>query len=150
MLPIPLQYSQAECVRVCVGGGWWQDVCVCMLSSVLLFGTPWTVDYQTPLSKEFSRQEYWSGLPFPPPEDLPDPGIEPVSCLGRKHSLPLHHLGWQEMDTITDLYGHSLYVSSRGSVLLNLQAEEGEYQPSMWPSPLITPPYSSEMALLVA
>ena len=37
--------------------------------------TPWTVAHQAPLSMEFSRQEYWSGLPFPPPGDLPDPGI---------------------------------------------------------------------------
>ena len=41
--------------------------------------TPWTVAYQAPLSMEFSRQEYWSGLPHPPPGDLPDPGIEPAS-----------------------------------------------------------------------
>ena len=41
--------------------------------------TPWTVAHQAPLSTEFSRQEYWSGLPFPPPEDLPDPGIKPLS-----------------------------------------------------------------------
>ena len=41
--------------------------------------TPWTVAQQTSLSMEFSRQEYWSGLPFPPPVDLPNPGIEPVS-----------------------------------------------------------------------
>ena len=39
--------------------------------------TPWTVAYQASLSMEFSRQEYWSGLPFPSPGDLPDPGIEP-------------------------------------------------------------------------
>jgi len=45
--------------------------------SVPLFVTPWTVASQAPLSKGFSRQEYWSGLPFPPPGDLPDPGIEP-------------------------------------------------------------------------
>ena len=38
---------------------------------------PWTVAYQAPLSMGFSRQEYWSGLPFPSPEDLSDPGIEP-------------------------------------------------------------------------
>ena len=44
-----------------------------------LFVTPWTVARQAPLSVGFSRQEYWSGLPFPPPGDLPDPGIEPVS-----------------------------------------------------------------------
>ena len=41
--------------------------------------TPWTVACQAPLSMGFSRQEYWSGLPFPPPGDLPDPGIEPGS-----------------------------------------------------------------------
>ena len=49
------------------------------LSRVLLFVTPWTVAYQTPPSMEFSRQEYWSGLPFPPPGDLPDLRIEPGS-----------------------------------------------------------------------
>ena len=47
------------------------------LSHVRLFATPWTVAYQAPLSMGFSRQEYWSGLPFPSPGDLPDPGIEP-------------------------------------------------------------------------
>ena len=46
------------------------------LSHVRLFVTPWTVAYQAPLSMGFSRQEYWSGLPFPSPGDLPDPGIE--------------------------------------------------------------------------
>ena len=50
-----------------------------VLSRVRLFAIPWTVARQAPLSMGFSRQEYWSGLPFPPPEDLPDPGIEPVS-----------------------------------------------------------------------
>ena len=48
-------------------------------SHVRLFATPWTVAYQAPLSMEFSRQEYWSGLPFPPPGYLPDPEIEPIS-----------------------------------------------------------------------
>ena len=41
--------------------------------------TPWTVAHQAPLSMGFSRQEYWSGLPCPPPGDLEDPGIEPAS-----------------------------------------------------------------------
>ena len=50
-----------------------------LLSSVQLFGTPWTVAYQAPPSMGFSRQEYWSGLPFPSPGDLPNPGIEPKS-----------------------------------------------------------------------
>ena len=49
-----------------------------LLSHVRLFGTPWTVAYQAPLSKGFFRQEYWSGLPFIPPGDLPDPEIEPT------------------------------------------------------------------------
>ena len=49
------------------------------LSRVRLFVTPWTVAYQAPLSMRFSRQEYWSGLLFPSPGDLPDPGIEPGS-----------------------------------------------------------------------
>ena len=49
------------------------------LSHVRLFATPWTVPYQAPLSMGLSRQEYWSGLPFPSPGDLPDPGIEPGS-----------------------------------------------------------------------
>ena len=44
-----------------------------------LFATPWTVAHQAPPSMPFSRQEYWSGLPFPSPGDLPDPGIEPRS-----------------------------------------------------------------------
>ena len=46
---------------------------------VRLSATPWTVAHQAPLSVEFSRQEYWSGLPFPTPGDLLDPGIEPGS-----------------------------------------------------------------------
>ena len=49
------------------------------LSHVLLFVTPWTIALQDPLSMEFSRQEYWSGLPLPTPRNLPDPGIKPAS-----------------------------------------------------------------------
>ena len=50
-----------------------------MLSSVKLFAASWTVVHQVPLPMEFSRQEYWSWLPFPLPEDLPNPGAELVS-----------------------------------------------------------------------
>ena len=53
--------------------------CAQSLTCVQLFATPWTVAHQAPLSMEFSRQEYWSGLPFPPAGDLPNPRIEPVS-----------------------------------------------------------------------
>ena len=49
------------------------------LSHVRLFATPWTIAYQAPLSMGFSRQEYWSGLPFPSPGDLPAPEIKPES-----------------------------------------------------------------------
>ena len=49
------------------------------LSRVRLFATPWTVANQAPPSMGFSRREYWSGLPFPSPGDLPDPGIKPGS-----------------------------------------------------------------------
>ena len=58
------------------------SMAVCLLSHfscVRPFATPWTVARPAPLSMGFSRQEYWSGLPFPPSGDLSDPGIEPVS-----------------------------------------------------------------------
>ena len=55
--------------------------------------TPWTVACQAPLFMEFSRQEYWSGLPFPTPGDLPDPGIEPGSPTLQADSLPFEPLG---------------------------------------------------------
>ena len=58
------------------------------LSCVRLIATPWTIAYKVPLSMEFSRQEYWSGLPFPSPGDLPDPGIEPGSSALQAETLP--------------------------------------------------------------
>ena len=62
-----------------------------LLSHVQLFVTPWTVACQDPLTMGFSRQEYWSGLPFPAPGDLPDPGIESGSpelrIVGRSFNL---------------------------------------------------------------
>ena len=57
----------------------WCAVCSSCLVVSDCFMTPWTVACQAPLSIEFSRQEQWSGLPFPPPGDLPDPEIEPES-----------------------------------------------------------------------
>ena len=61
---------------------------VTSLSRVRLFATPWTVAYQAPLSMGFSRHGYWSGLPFPSPGDLPDPGIEPGSPVLQTDALP--------------------------------------------------------------
>ena len=74
---------------------------MCVSCSVMSssFVTPWTVAHQAPLSTEFSRQECWSRLPFPPPRDLPDPGIEPSSlCLlhWQADSLSLCHLGMED------------------------------------------------------
>ena len=59
-----------------------------LLSRVRLFATPWTVAYQAPPSVGFSRQEYWSGLPFPSPGDLPNPGIELGSPALQANALP--------------------------------------------------------------
>ena len=64
-----------------------------LLSCGRLFGTPWTVACQAPLSMGFSRHEYWSGLPFPSPGHLPNPGIKPKSPALHAVSLPLRHQG---------------------------------------------------------
>ena len=73
-VPLELKKRKREhaCVCVCV------CVCVCLVSkSCTTPATPWTIAHQAPLSMGFPRQEYQSGLTFPPPGDLPDPGIEP-------------------------------------------------------------------------
>ena len=67
------------------------------------FATPWTIASQATLSMGFFRQEYWSGLPFPPPGDLPNPGIEPASPALQADSLPLSHCRSQ--------YTHMLYFT---------------------------------------
>ena len=63
-------------------------VCTKSLSHVWLFATPWTAAPQASLPMGFSRQEYWSGLPFPPPGYLPNPGIKPVSPALEANPLP--------------------------------------------------------------
>ena len=74
----PLVSRQMPCPQV-------SHVLTCMcapcLSHILVFATLWTVAHQAPLSMEFSRQDYWSGLPCPPPGDLPHPGTEPMSFM---------------------------------------------------------------------
>ena len=87
---IPVKRCGQEISKTCV-------FC-CVLSHVQLFLTPWTVAHLAPLSMEFSRQEYWSGLPFPSPGDLPNPRVKPTShplCLlpQQADSLQLSHLG---------------------------------------------------------
>ena len=68
------------------------------LSCVRLFATPWTVAYKAPLSMEFSRQEYWSGLPLPSPGDLLDPGIKSGSPALQADALPSESPGKISVD----------------------------------------------------
>ena len=77
------------------------------LSCVWLFANPWTVVHQAPLSMRFSRIEYWSGLPFPSPGDLPNPGIEPGSPTLQVGSLPS-----ERMFPLTKWYLERLLPSS--------------------------------------
>ena len=81
-----------KCGLLCRSSG----VRVCVLSGVRLVVTQWTITRQALASMGFSRQEYWSGLPFPSPGDLPDPGIEPPSPASsalQANSLPVSHWG---------------------------------------------------------
>ena len=66
----------------------WVSASAQWLSHAQLFVTPWTVAHEAPISIEFSRQEYWSELPFSSPGDLPDPGIEPGSSVLQADTLP--------------------------------------------------------------
>ena len=119
------------CVCVCV--------CVCTCSVVSDFVTPWIVACQVPPCMEFSRQEYWRGLPFSPLEDLPDPEIKsasPVSCIlhWQADSLPLSHqgspynrLGYLKKKKITvmSITGKDLhYQLRRKSLITELELEE--------------------------
>ena len=72
------------------------------LSRVRLFATPWTVARQAPLSMGFSRQEYWSGLPFPSPGDLPNPGIKPGSPALQADTLSSEPPGKPKIDMYRD------------------------------------------------
>ena len=77
---IPLHQTQENLQGVHKAGNTGEYACVhSHFSCVQLFATLWTVAHQAPLSMGFSRQEYWSGFSYPPPGDLPDPGIEPAS-----------------------------------------------------------------------
>ena len=97
------------------------------LSHVRLFVTPWTVAHHVPLSMEFSRQEYWSGLLFPSPGDLPDPGIEPESLALWADALPSESpdfsgrspWGRKESDTTERLHFTSYYLEGLISSLFH-------------------------------
>ena len=85
---------------------------MCVLSCIWLFATPWTIAHQAPLSMGFSRQEYWSGLPCPPPGDLPDP----------LHLLHLLHWQADSLPTAPPSNAAHLFIASCiQNSLLNLQ-----------------------------
>ena len=88
-LPVPriLQARTLEWIAISFSNARKRKAKVKLLSPVWVFVTPWTVAYQTPQSMGFSRQEYWSGLPFPSPGDLPDPGIKPRSPIFQADAL---------------------------------------------------------------
>ena len=81
-------FPRMSILYVCFSIKW-----VKLLSRVPLFRTPWTIAYQAPPSMGFSRQGYWSGLPFPTPGYLPDPGMEPRSPALQADTLPSEPLG---------------------------------------------------------
>ena len=83
-VPGILQARTLEWVAISFSIAWKWKVKAKLLSLVRLVATPWTAAYQAPPSMGFSRQDYWSGLPFAPSEDLPDPGIEAVSLVSPK------------------------------------------------------------------
>ena len=103
-------------------------VCVCVYAqSCVVFAIPWAVARQAPLSMGFFRQEYWSGLPFPSPGDLPRPGIEPGSPALQADSLPAAPPGKPNIrSTICriDSWGMLLYRPG-GSARCRVMAERG-------------------------
>ena len=92
-LPIYLCIHRPIHPFICLSITYLNHLTVCALCHVQLFAVPWTVACQTPLSKEFPRQQYWSGLPFLPSGDLPNSGIEPRSPALQANDLPLSRLG---------------------------------------------------------
>ena len=107
------------------------------LSRVGLFATPWTVACQAPPSMGFSRQEYWSGVPFPSPGDLSDPGMEPATPALQADALsseppkltPKRDLGRQQKNS----YERKGHKAARVGQLYNLERQHG--------CPIISPEY---------
>ena len=95
---LPVSFIQIHKVKVKVKS----------LSHVRLFATPWTIAHQASPSLGVSRQEYWSGLPFPSPGDLPDPGIEPRSPALEANALTSEPPGFQWNEPLKDSFLLSL------------------------------------------
>ena len=93
-----------------------------LLTHVQLFLTPWTIAHQAPLSRGFSRQEYWSGLLFPSPGDLPDPGIKPGSPILQADSSPSEPSRWtSRLSWYKDVAKKLLLLSSKSQFHFTLQ-----------------------------
>ena len=90
-------------------------MCAHMLNCVLLFVTSWTVACKAPPSMKFSRQEYWGGLPFPSPGDLPNPGIELGSLTLQADSLPSEPPGKPNYSVSMNIYCVSMFRQHDGS-----------------------------------
>ena len=108
--PYPIfQRHHSMCMLICTHMHAYLYTRACVLSCfspVPLFATPWTVTHHAPLPMEFSRQEYWSGLPCPYPGNLPDLGIEAVSPALKALSLLLSHGGSPGLYTHTNNWLH--------------------------------------------
>ena len=100
---MPREYLEEESIKF-----FYKTVCVC--SIVPNSATSWTVALQAPLSIGFSRQEYWSGLPFPTPGHLPDPGIEPSSLVSPVLAGGFFTTEPPRSDSILGLVGHRVSV----------------------------------------
>ena len=106
----------------------WDTKLAPSLSWVLLFATPWTVTHQAPLFLGFSRQEYWSGLPFPSPGDLHDPGME----LQSPALAGIHCTTWEADPILNDscckvLPHYKLEVVVTEEYFLAVQIKKGNY-----------------------
>jgi len=129
---------------------WWYFVCVCVCVCVCvwrhfscdqLFVTLWAITHQAPLSMEFSRQEYWSGLPCPPSGDLPDQGIEPTSLMSPalvgRSSLPL------VPSRKPDISHSSFLINIYRSALFFLMCSVAQLCPTLCDPTECSPPASS-------
>ena len=101
------------CACMCV------RACVCAQSCLTV--TPWTVACEASLSMEFFRQEYWSGLPFSTPWNLPDPGIEPVSCASCIGRWILYHRATWATKEANKQYGKTVLLKLRNHPVIWLQ-----------------------------
>ena len=123
-----------------LGSTWrleYRHACVFSLfSCVRLFVTPWTVAYQAPLPMGFSRQECWSGLPCPPPEDLPNSGIKPRSPTLQTDSLASEPPGKPENTGMGSLSLLQQIFPTQGSNLCLLHCRPILYQLSYQGSPV--------------